>query len=249
MNQQDNFEKYVDEYLNSLLHDEEVKEMEHRLETDPDFARQFGIEIQGPVDHHFQNKSFEDFFRNYEIDYDSQLRNQKKLRRLWITFVLATSFLIVVLVGYTIFVGDSKSDMLFAQHFEQYEQPNAAEIHADANLLLPFEFYKIKDYDRTIKELEQLYSAALYEQKYLLEFYLGLSYLGKKNPDLEKAEMYFSKVKSTNNLYQQDAHWYLALTNLKAENLSEAKARLNAIAKDGEHCYQNQAMELLEDMK
>lgn len=243
MNQQDNFEKYVDEYLNSLLHDDEVKEMEHRLETDPDFARQFGIEIQGPVDSHFQNKSFEDFFKNHEIDYDSQLRNQKKLRRLWITFVLATSFLIVVLVGYTIFIGDSKSEILFAQHFERYEQPSYQSL--DKNMYLAFEFYKTKDYENAIAELERLY-ASKYEQKHLIEFYLGMCYLGKKNPDLEKAESFFNKVKDTKNPYVQEANWYLALTNLKGENLLEAQSRLKAIAKDVENCYQPQAIELLE---
>lgn len=249
MSRKDNFEKYVDEYLNNLLQDEEVKRMEHRLETDPDFARQFGIELTPAKD--WRTRTVNPLEEAID-SYDSHLINQRKLRRVWTTFVLATSFLIVVLVGYTIFTGESKTDLIFTQNFTQHQVPiltteNLKTKDINEHVEWGMIHYKEGKYEKAINSLEKA-KANTEEQALLVDFYLGVAHLAQDKPDTKTAIQYLDKVADKENDYKHEAYWYMSLANIKADNLKEAKAYLSIIAKNDKHYKQKQAIDLLEKL-
>jgi len=249
MSRKDNFEKYVDEYLNNLLQDEEVKRMEHRLETDPDFARQFGIELTPAKD--WRTRTVNPLEEAID-SYDSHLINQRKLRRVWTTFVLATSFLIVILVGYTIFTGESKTDLIFAQNFTEHKVPILTTEKLTTNdineqMEWGMIYYEDGEYKKAIKFLEKA-KADTDEQALLVDFYLGVAHLAQNEPDTKTAIKYLDKVADKENTYKQEAYWYMSLANIKAENIKEAKAYLSIIAKNDQHYKQKEAIDLLEKL-
>lgn len=71
-----------------------------------------------------------------------------------------------------------------------------------------------------------------------LEFLSGAAYLGKKDyPDAQTS--FKAVIKKTDNLYIEEANWYLAMCYLKTNDLSAAKDILNKLSKyDGIHKQQ-----------
>jgi tetratricopeptide (TPR) repeat protein len=81
-------------------------------------------------------------------------------------------------------------------------------------------------------------------------FYLGLSYLYQKEPDLEKAVFYFTtNLERRDGNFKDESRWYLALTLIKMDRKEEAKNILQQLLRLGENGWKaKEAKKLLEKL-
>ncbi len=81
-------------------------------------------------------------------------------------------------------------------------------------------------------------------------FYLGLSYLYQKEPDLEKAAFYFtSNLERRDGNFKDESRWFLALTLIKMNKKEEAKSILQQLLRMGENGWKSkEAKKLLEKL-
>lgn len=75
-------------------------------------------------------------------------------------------------------------------------------------------------------------------------FYLANAQLA--SGDIEGATTNFKIVSSSENSFQQQSDWFLALTFLKSNNIPNTKAQLNLILQNEKHSYAKKAKKLLE---
>jgi hypothetical protein len=78
-----------------------------------------------------------------------------------------------------------------------------------------------------------------------ITFYAGLCLLYQDTPDYEQAADFLREVVNTENIYQQAARWYLALSNYQAGKQDTTKELLHTILQTPGHVKQEEAEQLL----
>lgn len=102
--------------------------------------------------------------------------------------------------------------------------------------------YRIGDYPKAISILQTL--AADNSTQTLRNYYLGVSYLAKNEPD-QAIKCLAVANQSADPSLRHKAAWYLALAHLKKNDRPQMKASLQRIATNGQSPYQHKAKKLL----
>ena len=149
----------------------------------------------------------------------------------------------------------STLEQLFAQHFTTYE--NDVTLSLRSNNDRPTEYaietnplhLALMAYDeQNFAQSITLLQARLAErpQDGTAAFYLGLSYL--ETNELEKAADYLVQAKDRSARYREAATWYLALAQLKMENVDTAKSLLQELLQAKDEFYAKRATALITDL-
>ena len=169
-------------------------------------------------------------------------------RRLPIGIAAAVAGLIIL--GSIAFFGSRHltSDELISQYYKPYDGISVSrslQTDASTNYSTGIDYYNIHDYK----------NAALYFSKVLASdpddmestmFYGTSSFEEKNYPEAKKS---FSKViDNNNNLFIEDAEWYLALCYLKSNEMKKAVDELTII-KNSRSIYSSNAGKILKRMK
>lgn len=184
------------------------------------------------------------------LDYADRTATVRWLRPL--KAVASIAALVAIVIGGWWMFSQPTPDQLFAQHFTTYENDvtlslrsndQPAEYAVEINpLKAALVAYDARAFAQSIALLEK--RLAERPQDGTAAFYLGLSYL--ETNALEKAVEYLGKAKSNATRYQDAATWYLALAQLKLENLDVSKSLLQELQRAEDEFYVKRATALLD---
>lgn len=167
---------------------------------------------------------------------EAQTRPLRKLRPY---LVAAVVFLMLIWGGLLLFVTTpASSEKLFADF---YERPQAPERMGNS-VVEAERYYREGDFMQSIASYEALAadsSQTLATNAYL---YWGIAYL-----EIGEADSALARFAELENL-AEIRQWYEALVYLKKEEITHAKALLEAIKADEGHFYQAKAEDLLQQM-
>jgi tetratricopeptide (TPR) repeat protein len=162
----------------------------------------------------------------------------------------AAVFAGLILIGsFTLFQGrDLNSETIMKRYYKAYEPPTSqrsAQAGSDATFTLALEFYNTHDYEKA----EVLFSKVLESKPNDMQTVLlkGVSNFEEKK--FPEAKQSFGKViDDKNNLYIDQAQWYLALCYLNTNETEKAKQLFKIIGKEN-GIYRNDARKIVRGIK
>jgi tetratricopeptide (TPR) repeat protein len=186
----------------------------------------------------------------------NKIENERKVIHLpvksskirYIRYAAAVAVLVVA-GGVTMFTGKNLStETIMKQYYRVYEPPTnqrSAVSAGDADFTMALEFYNTHDY----KKAAILFNKVLESKPNDMQTVLlnGVSnFEEKKYPEAKKS---FGKViDDNNNLYIDQAQWYLALCYLNTNEKGKAKDLLKVIGKE-DGIYKNDANKIIRGLK
>ena len=194
------------------------------LESDAEFKAQFEFE-----------NNLKQVIKAEETDalkaklksFENTISNTTETSNPWFNWRIAAS--IVLFLGAGWFGYDAlfgvNYDKLYHTNYKNYPNTVYTITRGDDNNSLEreaFVAYETEDYKLALEK----FNAITTQQPYF-NFYKAQSYLGLNN--LDEAKTLFEKEILSESKFKAEAHWYLALINLKQENKAEAVKYLKAL--------------------
>ena len=162
----------------------------------------------------------------------------------------AAVFAGLILIGsITLFSGmNLSSEKIMKHYYKVYEPPTnqrSAQSGADADFTLALEFYNTHDYENAAILFNKVLDNKPNDMRTVL--LKGVSnFEEKKYPDAKQS---FGKViNDKNNLYIDQAQWYLALCYLNTDETEKAKQLFKIIGKE-DGIYKNDAKKIIRGLK
>jgi tetratricopeptide (TPR) repeat protein len=149
----------------------------------------------------------------------------------------------------TIFSGKHLSNAeIIKRYYKTYEPPTSqrsAQSGTDADFTLALEFYNIRDYEKAAI----LFNKILENKPNDMQTVLLIGVANFEDKKYPEAKQSFSKViNNKDNLYIDQAQWYLALCYLNTNDKDKAKQLLEVIGKEG-GIYENDAKKIIRGLK
>ncbi|WP_310991665.1 tetratricopeptide repeat protein [Aequorivita marina] len=211
----------IDKYLLDELDDTALENFNKRLTHDLDFQKAVKAQktIFTAAEEHNLRKSLDDYHASII----------EKPKRKWLTpglLALAASILLLISVSlWAVFYTGSSTQQVFADNFRP--DPGLPTKMGSAS---QYEFYygmvsyKRKEYSEAIARWEPLYAANPTNDT--LVYFLGVANLA--NDNARQAENYLKLAyKKTESAFFEDILYYLALTYIKEDKITEAKKVLS----------------------
>jgi len=210
----------IDQYLLGHLDPEEKRDFEKRLERDPDFSKTV-------ADHRLLIEGIEEFHLKKEIDRYHREMVFENSRRNPLSVWLAIAASVVILIGFSFWaLSDTQSaaQKVFAKNFlPDPGLPTTMGSTSEYEFYSGMVSYKRKDYSEALSLWEPLYSAD--PKNDTLVYFIGVAYLAKG--DTDEAERYLKEAQTQKeSIFSEESVYYLALTQLKKNEVKEAKETL-----------------------
>jgi len=139
------------------------------------------------------------------------------------------------------------SSEVFEKYYNPYEitvTHRSGNTEVDRLLLNAFEKYEEKNYEQALVLFEEVLETR--KNDMALNLYSGISYMEEEK--YQKAKTSFDNIISDkDNLFIEQAKWYLGMCYLKTENTEKAENVLKEIIKE-ESYYKDVAVKVLKDL-
>lgn len=238
----------IERRMKGQLSEEELRQFDSRVTSDLQFAAKvddYSDIISGIESFHLYGIRQEVENWEKEIQAGDQQTPMVPIQRSWRKYLSIAAAVIVLAIAavFVITPGEKTNQELFAINFSPYQNILTVRDGTGAHESLG---YAMKLYD------EKKFAEAIpYFQKFLDEnngnedalYYLGISWLAERNP--AQAIATFKQLGKQNNVYRDQAAWYLALANLLQGNERAAKELLTDISRDENHDLKEKADDLL----
>lgn len=220
----------IEKYLNEELSPSERLAFEEKIKLDTAFAVEVKLQkaMRAGIKDFFAEKLLEDF-----KEWDKEVpKHQTKTKQLFLRPLLAVAAVILLLV--LVYVGLNYNQSFDNQAvFEAYYQtyPNYAsntvrgENEDKDDYQKAFALYSEGKFKEAIALFEVLKVEG--DKYYEVNFYWALCYLEIGELALAQDKLAIDVLKSNPHNYTQAAHWYLALTHLKMNDLKSCKKQLD----------------------
>lgn len=212
-------------YFEGELTEAEQLVLERQLEDDEDFrnaAAKLRLLTKSLDDyrHRDQRAKFAQWDKEIATE---QLKPKGKVINLNFYLRIAAVLLPLMAIGYWLFMSPpADSYVAIADDaFSKYEKNSKLSTLSGGDLS-GYEYFDLEKYPEAVRAFEQALGADPGNQ--LLEYYLGLSYLGNKQS--LKAIPLLKKHVSNQNINTDDCKWFLALAYLRSGSEPEAKSIL-----------------------
>jgi predicted Zn-dependent protease len=171
-----------------------------------------------------------------------------KRKTVYIRYAAAIAALVII-GSLALFQGKNlKSEDILNRYYKAYEPPTgqrSAKSGTDADFTLALEFYNTHDYDKAAVLFNKVLENKPNDMQTLL--LQGVSNFEEKR--YPEAKQSFGKViDDKDNLYIDQAQWYLALCYLKTNETDKAKQLFRIIGKE-DGIYKNDASKILKGLK
>lgn len=147
---------------------------------------------------------------------------------------------------YWFWPGSGEEGGLYAKY--EYVDPGLPVLMSqseDYDLYDALSYYSEEDYETAISKLSSLQAEGVRNDT--ISFYLGASQLYQGQ--IESAKTSLGPLSSTINPFQERAEWLLVLVALQEEDLTAVQSLAEAIRKKESHIFNEQAKNLLTDLK
>lgn len=237
--------KQVEDFLDGNLISKELSFFISQKELDKELSRE--IDLRFEVNELIKDKGFFELREKLEQQRDESYINssiikfRKDLFKTW--HFAAASFALILVVGGLWYILSNKpysTEKLVSKYYKPAHpllQVRSAEIKSDDALATAFKFYKENDFTNALKYFSEL------DNQITAKFYSGVCLI-----ELEKynqaVESFISIINDNDNLYVEQANWYLGLIYLMDNQRSKAIEQFVKISKE-ESFYSSQATEIL----
>jgi len=238
----------IERRMKGQLSEEELKQFDSRVAVDLQFAEKVDdyMEIISGIKSFHLNGIREDV-----ANWEKEIQEEEQRRVIspqssWKKYLALAAAIALLAIAFLYLTTPSQktNHELFTAYFAPYENVLAVRDGSESNESLG---YAMKLYDeREYREAIPYFQQVLDENKENADalYYLGISYLAEKNPT--QAIAAFEQLVRQNNIYSDQASWYLALANLLEGNEPAAKELLENISRDENHDLKDKAEDLLE---
>ena len=246
---QNDIEK-IEKYIDGELGNEDLFNFKNLLSNDSDIKRNYNLSLD-------INKSIleEDVMALREkLDYiykDSIVKRTSVFTRTRFLYSAAASIALLIATGGLVQRLNNPNidnQAIYEKYYSPYEISvtyRSGNTEMDRLLFNAFEHYEEKDYEQALVLFEKVLQSR--EKDMAANLYSGISYMEEER--YQKAETSFNKIISNNNnLFIEQAKWYLALCYLKTEKIKDAHVILSGIIKE-ESYYKEMAVWILDDLK
>lgn len=261
----------IEAYLKGQLDEKAKQKMEEKIHSSPSFAAE--VEAYRPLIEGFnalELEHFEEQMAQWERKHQQGGalkvvgKAQSKSNRRWLSIAAAIALLLIP-AGILLFNNADQAGAAVANNeleaFEQYFEPTPYQLvsrtaispdedeekaRLEAILNNAISAYNAKEYSTAI-DLFSAYVAEKPESMHI-NFFLGVSYLAENQIDPAKA-IFNELIKHKHNMYHDQAEWYLALAELKSENLKQAMRLLRRMKRKDAHYCNKEATELYEKLQ
>ena len=251
-------EEKLDQYLLGQMSEAERTDFTKALDKDPDLVAQFALHQQ-IVDgvKTYARQDFRKKLKNFQKEWNKKQAVKapvvetpakvKPLYRRVTTWAAAAAALILLLsVAFWLNQAPLSSGDLYAAYYEPYPSLFSNRNVTEGDLPLANEYYQNKDYEKALGIFDQLLVEQPNDAKLLL--IAGICQL--ENDQAAAALTYFQKIIDKEDLYLMDqATWYAALSHLKQDQKTKAKALLKQLEAKPKADRKNEAIELLNEMR
>lgn len=244
------YTEWIDSYVEGELDNAGMKKFETELSVNHDLALEFRLEkdLVSALDQ-------EDLldFRSKCISAQQEMNLSSKkfvkvvqfTRRYW--YAAASVFLIAMITGGLLLLnpGGYSAEKLFKMYYKSGETVGVSR-SGNANMVEALRYFTKNDF----LSAESLFDEILVNdpQNYAVMYYSGISNIEIKN--FPKAiHMFETIIQDGDNLYTENAEWYLGLSQLAAGQIEQAERNFLVIASTPGHYYAKDATSILEKIK
>lgn len=244
---------HIDQYINGKLSDAETKAFEQQIQNNPNLAEEVALHQElGEFLSDAQGIALETQLTAVGEEF-SQAYQQKNTPKTSTSFywVAAASLLLFLSVAWW-FSSPKSSEALFAAHYETYvsDELERSNNTISSPLEEALKAYNSQDYQTAQAQFKTQLDAstARSNNSNLIRFHLAMIHLEQQEYTL--AQMYLNEIlTNTTSLYHQQAHWFLALIQLKTGQPQAAKQSLQQVLNlSSKGKYAHQAQQLLKEL-
>lgn len=251
MQQLNKLTELIEKYLNGELTKAEHQEFERRLETDADFAREVLMHIN--IDKALSEVDVIEL-RKKMTDINGELKLHRKFRHelfsaKWQYLAVAASITLIVTFGAKyINNGPVSNETLISKYYTPYEAEGisrSAQSQTEKLLSDALVSYSNKDYESAVNKF-----LAYFQLDYTniqAHFYYAISCF-ETNRISEAKKSFQLVIDHQNNLYVEQAKWYLGLCYLKTFETNQALAVFTEIVNE-DSTYSEKAKEIIRKLK
>lgn len=239
----------IDNYVDRELDEAEIRQFEEELKTNPQLAMEYRLELD--INKALAEEDLIDLRAKCREAQEEMKYSGKKLgkvvqftRKYW--YAAASVLLIALVAGSLILLnpGGYSTEKLFKMYYKSGETVGISR-SGNANMVEALRFFSRNDY----KTADELFDKILANdpQNIAVKYYSGISNIETEN--FQKAiSMFESIISSGNNLYVENAQWYLGLSQLASGQIEQARKTFNTISATPGHYYNQDAKSILEKL-
>ncbi|MGC8823576.1 MAG: tetratricopeptide repeat protein [Bacteroidales bacterium] len=216
------------------------------MKTNQDFSFVSYQEVENDIDRILQDTEKQDFIlalKSVHAEYMTKERkmrslvsNKKGMRNIYLA-VAASVVLLVGIIGvvrFTTITSGKNYEDIFYKYYQAYPisyQNREAQQDNDENLVnMAIQAYENKEYYKAITLFSNI-ETSISDCTLMAAFYKGVSCI--EVSDYKNAIQSFTRViNAPYNTYTANAHWYMALTWLKLNNVNESVKHLDWLVKN-----------------
>ncbi len=241
----------IEKYIDGELEGEELLQFKELLSTEPGIKRDYELSTE------INNAIAEDDIMDLRETLDYMYNKEKTVKRIPMLFTkrkfyyaAASAALLIAAGGLTQRLLNPSMDStgVYDKYYEPYDVTvtyRSGNTETDRLLLNALEFYEEKDYDQALVLFEEILENRGSDMA--ISLYSGISYMEEEK--YQKATTSFNHIISdSDNLFIEQAKWYLSMCYLKTEKADKAKEVLHQII-DEERYYKEQALKVLKDLE
>lgn len=234
----------LEDYIDGHMSENEVQEILNHKDIDPQLG--FEIQFRREVNEALRDKSFYELSALIKTSIekrpqDKRVAKQREILKTW--HLAAASFALILVAGGLWYILSNKpysTERLVSKYYKPAHpilQVRSVEMNSDDALKEAFTFYQQSDFANALKYFTTL------ENQITAKFYSGVCYIELEQYD--KAINSFEYViNDKDNLFVEQAEWYLGLIYLMNNQKKEAIDQFRIIS-ESESFYSNQAEEIL----
>jgi len=241
------YTEWIDEYVDGELDEARRLEFENALTFNKDLAFEYKLEkdLQFALG---QEDLLDLRAKCFTAQQEFNLENKKLARVVQITrkywYAAASVFLIALIAGGLLLMnpGGYSPEKLFKMYYKSGETLGVSRSGND-NMVEALRYFSRNDFQTA----DRLFDGILTNdpENYAVMYYSGISNIETKN--YPKAILMFETIiEDQNNLYTENAEWYLGLSRLAAGQIREAEEEFRIIALNPAHFYSKDATSILE---
>ena len=246
-----NFEM-IEKYIDGELKGKELLKFNELLSTNPDIRRDYNLSLE------INNSIIEDDVMALRETIDFIYKEESKVKRISSVFTkrkfyyyaAACAALLIATGGFlqNIINPNLDNEAVFEKYYTPYDVTvtyRSGNTAIDRLLLNALESYEEKDYENALILFEEVMESR--KKDMAVNLYSGISYIEEEK--YQKATRSFNNIISDNdNLFIEQAKWYLAMCYLKTEKTDKAQNVLKEIIKEDSY-YKKQAFRVLKDLE
>ncbi|MFK8005214.1 MAG: tol-pal system YbgF family protein [Saprospiraceae bacterium] len=245
-----NQQELIDQFLQKKLQGQELTDFMKKLNTDDSFAEEVesqrvvakGIEHEGTKELRQRLKKIHQKVR----DEQERKSNAKRIIIPYRRWIAAAAVVLLIVIGFNFWNSSSSNQELYSKYYQAYVPNFTTRADALTGKIKAENAYRAGNYKNAIVLLEELEGEEANDSRVLL----GLGNASLNIDEYQSAIVQFNKIIQNNDeLYLDQAKWYLALTYIKNGKIEESKSWLRQLANDETADFYKEAKTLLGEIE